>query len=287
MAKAQKLGLYQRIDDGVARIEGAIAVFVLLSMVFVASAQALFFNIAQQNVEWAVSVVESLSWVDIFLQKGTLWLAFVGASMATHEEKHIALDVVQKLAPPSVALGMRRFASFGAGIIALLLAWVFLEACSVADAAVPFEYELLGNNGPIHLCDAAAAELGDASVPSVLCLFRALLAGVGVTVTSGGGVAQLIAPVMLFSIGVRLVVRSVLGGHRAPAIIHAQGTAGGKRPAADESKSDESKSDESKSDESKSDESKSDESKSDESKSDESKSDESKSDESKSDESKE
>src|SRR5690606_24413306 len=114
-----------RIDRAVARAEGAVAVFVLLSMVLVASAQALFFNIAERNVGWAQSVLESLSWADIYLQKGTLWLAFVGASLATHQDKHIAIDIIPKLAKPRTEALLRCFASLGAGIVAFMLASVF------------------------------------------------------------------------------------------------------------------------------------------------------------------
>lgn len=209
MAQPARLDLYQRIDHGLARFEGAVAVCVLLSMVLVASAQALFFNIAQQNVKWAVAIVEGMSWADIFLQKGTLWLAFVGASLATYEDKHIGLDILPKLAPPQVAAAMRRFAAFGSGIIALMLAWVFLQACLVADAAVPFEYEVLTNAGPTHVCDAAAAALGDTERPAILCAMRGALEALGVSITSGGGIAQLITPVALGIIGLRMLARSV------------------------------------------------------------------------------
>ena len=55
--------------------------FVLLAMVLVASAQALFFNIAERDVAWAQSLLDGLSWADTFLQKGTLWLALIGLAL--------------------------------------------------------------------------------------------------------------------------------------------------------------------------------------------------------------
>lgn len=204
------MGTYQRLDRAVARAEGAVAVVVMLSMVLVASAQALSFNIAERGVAWAQSLLESLSWADAFLQKSTLWLAFVGASLATYQDKHIAIDVLPKLASPRGRALMRIFASFAAGVIALVLARVFYQACLVADAAVPFDYEVLTPNGPAHVCDVAQSVLGRTARPDVLCALRSGLAAIGVPVSSGEGIAQLIAPVMLVLIGVRLLGRSVV-----------------------------------------------------------------------------
>lgn len=179
-------------------------------MVLVASLQALFFNIAEHKVAWAQAVLDNLSWADAFLQKGTLWLAFLGASLATHHDKHIAIDVFAKLMRPRVRAAMRAFACVGAGVIAFVLASVFYEACVVADASVPFDYEVLTSQGPAHVCDAPVAELGDASRPFVLCALRAALGAVGVPVSSGGGVAQLITPLAFVIIGLRLLARAAI-----------------------------------------------------------------------------
>jgi TRAP-type C4-dicarboxylate transport system permease small subunit len=178
-------------------------------MVLVASAQALFFNIAERDVAWARALLEQLSWADAFLQKGTLWLAFLGASLATHEDKHIAIDVLPKLVSERRAAALRVFASLGASVISFVLAGVFYQACLVADAAVPFDYEVITKDGPAHVCDVAASQLGSTSRPSVLCALRGALAAVGVHVSGGGGIAQLIAPLMFVLIGVRLLARSL------------------------------------------------------------------------------
>jgi len=209
MTSPARLDGIRRLDHGVARVEGAIAVAVLLAMVLVASAQALFFNIAERDVAWARAALDALSWADTFLQKGTLWLAFIGASLATHQDKHIAIDVLPKLSSARTATGMRAFAALGTGVIALLLGWVFYQACVVADAAVPFDYEVLTPDGPMHVCDAAAGAIQGTDRPGIFCALRSGLAAVGVPVSSGGGIAQLIAPVMFVVIGVRLLGRSV------------------------------------------------------------------------------
>lgn len=67
-------------DRKLATFEGWVATFVLLSMIVVATVQAVLFNIAQHDVAWAAKALMSVDWADTYLQKGTLWLAFVGAS---------------------------------------------------------------------------------------------------------------------------------------------------------------------------------------------------------------
>ena len=207
---------YRRVDEAIARIESAVAVGVLVAMVLVASLQALFFNIAERNVGWAQSMLENLDWVDAFLQKGTLWLAFIGASLATYHDKHISIDVVQRLVQPPVRRVMQVVGLAGAGAVAFLLAKVFYDACLVADASVPFEYEVLTSAGPKHVCDVSSAELGDSTAPMLLCGLRSAFAAVGVPITSGGGAAQLITPLMFAVIGVRLFGRAVITGLTPP-----------------------------------------------------------------------
>lgn len=209
MSETPLLARIRRLDEGVARVEGGVAVAVLLAMVLVASAQALFFNVAEHDVAWARAALDGISWADTFLQKGTLWLAFIGASLATHQDKHIAIDVLPKLSSPRKAASMRAVAALGSGVMALVLGWVFYQACLVADAAVPFEYELLTSDGPAHVCDVAASDLQGADRPAVFCALRAGFGFLGVPLSSGAGMAQLIAPLMFLAIGVRLLARCV------------------------------------------------------------------------------
>ena len=82
------------IDRNLARGEAAIAATVLLVMILVAATQAALRNLTNLDFEWANLVLERMEWADSFLQKGTLWLAFFGASLSTYDEKHIAIDVL-------------------------------------------------------------------------------------------------------------------------------------------------------------------------------------------------
>jgi TRAP-type C4-dicarboxylate transport system permease small subunit len=199
----------RRFDERVARVEGALAVVVLLGMVVIASFQALVTNIAERGVGWAQVLLGSLSWVDVFLQKGTLWIAFLGASLATQKDKHIAVDLLQRLATPRISAMVRVVASLGAGIIAFVLARVFFQACLIADEAIPLEFEALAPSGPVHVCDAPPEMASTIHRPGVFCALRAGLAALHVPISSYEGIAQMIAPLMFVVIGVRLLARAL------------------------------------------------------------------------------
>ena len=81
----------RRIDIGIARGEAAVAATVLLLMILVAATQAALRNLTNLDFSWANLILERMEWADSFLQKGTLWLAFFGASLSTFDEKHIAI----------------------------------------------------------------------------------------------------------------------------------------------------------------------------------------------------
>jgi TRAP-type C4-dicarboxylate transport system permease small subunit len=198
----------RRWDAGVARIEGYVVTLLLLAMIGVAAGQALWFNLAERGVDWAARILEASTWADPFLQKGTLWLAFLGASLATHEDKHFAIDLVTKVVPARTARAMLRTASFGAGLVSLALAGVFFHACVASDATVPFEYERLTADGRQHVCDVARATEDAAGRPEVFCGLRAALAFARIPVSTGAGAAQLIVPSVLVVIGLRLLARS-------------------------------------------------------------------------------
>jgi TRAP-type C4-dicarboxylate transport system permease small subunit len=220
----------RRWDARAARFEATLAAALLIGMVLMASAQALLFNLAERELAAARALLGRLDWVDVFLQKGTLCIAFLGASLATHHDKHIGVDLLPRLMSGKKKALLSSFAALGTGIIALLLAGVYLSACLVADAAVPFEYEVLGRDGALHVCDAAPIVRGDTPRPGVLCVLRAGLALVQVPVSSGAGIAQLIAPLMFAVIGVRAVARAVALGLGAGREADAAAPAGGAEP---------------------------------------------------------
>jgi C4-dicarboxylate transporter DctQ subunit len=77
------------INTWIAKIETIVLVFVLTIMVVLA-----FFQVVLRNV-----FDEGLLWGDIFLRHLVLWVGFIGASLATRDEKHINIDLLTRFIP--------------------------------------------------------------------------------------------------------------------------------------------------------------------------------------------
>lgn len=218
------------IDDGIARGEAAIAAFVLLLMILLAAVQALLHNLASGlELTWANAALTELDWIDQFLQKGTLWLAFIGASLATHADRHIAIDALARVVPGRVRLLMKGVVNLAAGATSYFLARVFFEAVKITGLERPLEYEVLAEEGPLHICDASAEAITSSELtrPGVFCALRDGFEALGVQTETPVAALQLIVPAMFLVIAVRLLARAT-GAFVALLRDGAAGEAGGK-----------------------------------------------------------
>jgi TRAP-type C4-dicarboxylate transport system permease small subunit len=194
-------------------------VFVLLSMVFVASFSALARNLSRFNVQWASQILMDMEWADYYLRTGTMWLAFVGASLAAHHRKHIGIDLFTRLAPLKARYTMHALAGVCCGLITIGLAYSFSAACYLNLKERPLEYQLLTDDGSIHICDAPEQKLRefirdnpDLSRPRLFCAFRKVLHTVGIPAETLGATGELIVPITLFVMSLRFIFRGVNAG---------------------------------------------------------------------------
>lgn len=207
---ANSKGWFRRVNDAVARGEAAVAMAMLLLMLVVAFAQAFLRNLTQEGIGWANSALMWLHWGDFVLQKGTLWLAFLGASLAVHNDKHVAIDLVPRFASARGRLVMRGLVGLCGAVICFFLARAFFQAILVNGAETEAEVMLLTDSGSVHLCDASDAELtaSDAS-KGPFCLVRGFLGLFGVQMQTPGAAFQLIVPVMLFVMSIRALANGI------------------------------------------------------------------------------
>ncbi|MEZ4286782.1 MAG: TRAP transporter small permease subunit [Polyangiales bacterium] len=149
-------------------------------MIVVAASQALLRNLTNLEIGWANTALSHMEWADSFLQKGTLWLAFFGASLATHDEKHIAIDV----AATQCSRHDRHDANAAVcrRIILFILRVFWMVAFNNAKET-PLEFSVLdGASGMLHICDAApsvAIAAADMVRPEVFCAIRSFLSVFG------------------------------------------------------------------------------------------------------------
>ena len=202
-----RMEYFRRLDRVWARGEGMLTLLVLLSMVSVAGFSAAIRNLTRFEIDWAARLLTDLEWADSFLRKGTMWLAFLGASQATYYRKHIAIDVLTRIAPLKQRYMMHAAAGVIAGLITFALAFSLGSAVKLNLSERPIEYEMLAENGSKHLCEGTKEELKsiDVEIPHVFCGVRSALKVFGVTAETPGAAFQMIVPFMFFVIGLRFL----------------------------------------------------------------------------------
>ena len=188
------------------------AVGVLIVMVAVAAVQAGLRNLAGMQVPWASAALQSWDWTDTVLQKGTLWLAFIGASLATRQRRHIRMDLVPRLVSERTMHALQALTAAFAAITCGALALAFWRAVMINATEVPAQYELLVNGNAIHVCDAARNALDAAGLarPTLVCLARSAFQSLAIPVENGASMLELIVPAMFSVMALRFCINSVL-----------------------------------------------------------------------------
>ncbi|OIO04112.1 MAG: hypothetical protein AUJ52_15885 [Elusimicrobia bacterium CG1_02_63_36] len=108
------------LERRVLSVEKAILIVFVVLMVFLAFLQVV--------LRGAFSA--GLLWADSFLKHLVLWVGFLGASVAAHEDKQFAMDAVTRLFQGKIAAALELVvALFTAGVSILLTraSWTFLE----------------------------------------------------------------------------------------------------------------------------------------------------------------
>ncbi|MET0384530.1 MAG: TRAP transporter small permease subunit [Polyangiales bacterium] len=181
---------------------------VLLSMVFVAGFSAGIRNLTRFDIQWANQLLTDMEWADSFQRKATMFLAFLGASQAAHYRKHIAIDVLTRIAPLKARWTMHAAAGIIAALITFALAFSLSEAVKLNLTERPIEYEMLGENGSKHICEGTEAELKNLEgleIPTVFCGIRSVLGSIGLKPETPGAAFQLVVPFMFIVIGLRFL----------------------------------------------------------------------------------
>lgn len=200
----------KRINDGLANVEAAIAMGMLLLMLVVAFTQVILRNLTGYGVEWANHALEWLDWGDFVMQKGTLWLAFLGASLAMNADKHVAIDIVPRFASPRGRMVLRGIVGVLSCIIAYYLARAFLAAIEVNGAERPADVEVFTDQGSVHICEATDAQLAGANASrGIFCVVRSLFSAIGLEMNTPGAAFQLIVPAMLFVMSARALANGI------------------------------------------------------------------------------
>jgi TRAP-type C4-dicarboxylate transport system permease small subunit len=125
---------------GIHRLEEALLVLLLTSMIGVAAAQVVMRNFFDSGLFWGDSAV----------RVAVLWVAMLGAMVASRNDGHIRIDIAGRYLPDGIKKSVGRMVSLFTCIVLALFAWYSYDF-------VRFEYEdatLAFGVVPAWICEA-------------------------------------------------------------------------------------------------------------------------------------
>jgi len=103
---------FEYLNKWIEKAETILLVIILSVMVLLAFVQVVLRNLFDQGILWG----------DILLRHLVLWVGFLGASLATREEKHISIDLLTRFVSKQGQHIVRAITNFFALFICYLLA---------------------------------------------------------------------------------------------------------------------------------------------------------------------
>ena len=141
--------MLERLIVTLHRLEDLVLAFVLTGMILLASGQILLRNLLDTGLVWA----------DPGLRVAVLWLAMLGAMVATRERNHIHMDLLSRHLPEGTLPFTRLVTDLFSALVCGLVAWhaarfVYLEwqdgvllfaglPAWVAEAILPFGFAVM------------------------------------------------------------------------------------------------------------------------------------------------
>ena len=116
--------MFHKLLVGLHRFEDGALIFALFSMLFFALLQIVLRNVFESGFLWADSFVRIL----------VLWVAMLGAMVATRERNHISIDVLSRVIPANTIRPLKAVCTFFSAVICLTAAWYCAEY-------IQYEYE--------------------------------------------------------------------------------------------------------------------------------------------------
>jgi TRAP-type C4-dicarboxylate transport system permease small subunit len=103
--------ILKTIDGAFNKLEGALLIVMLSTMVLVAFGQVMLRNLFHTGIQGA----------DILLRHLVLWIGFLGAAIATSEERHINIDALRRFLSPRIRSAVDVLTDLFAAVICFFL----------------------------------------------------------------------------------------------------------------------------------------------------------------------
>lgn len=124
------MNVLKSIDKALTKFEGYVLITFLFVMVVMAFLQVVLRNLFSSGILWA----------DILLRHLLLWLGFLGAAIATSENRHINIDALRRFLSPRLRSAVEVLTDLFAAVICFMLSrasWTFVRG-EIADRRTLF-----------------------------------------------------------------------------------------------------------------------------------------------------
>ena len=103
--------IWEKLDASISRVEGALITILLSLMILMAFSQIILRNFFSTGIDWGDALVRYL----------VVWVAFIGAAVATREGKHISIDLLSRWQKGSGSKVIQILSCFFSAAISALL----------------------------------------------------------------------------------------------------------------------------------------------------------------------
>ncbi len=140
MEKTSDKKLLEKMRNFLYRVEDAVLLGLLLTMILVAVAQILLRNLAGSG----------LAWGDMLVRMLVLWIGLSGAMIASRNGSHIRIDLITRWLPEHLRKILNGTVEFLTGIICSAVAWhcIRFVRMEYADGGMAFA------GMPVWVCEA-------------------------------------------------------------------------------------------------------------------------------------
>lgn len=106
-----------RVHRFLLKTETGILVVLFLSLIILAVVQILLRNVFASGLIWAES----------YVRISVLWIAMIGAMIASRDDRHIAIDVAVKKLPKTFRAIAKRLTGLFSSVVCFIMAWYSLQ----------------------------------------------------------------------------------------------------------------------------------------------------------------
>ena len=105
------MNIWDKLDNKISRLETVLVTILLTMMILVAFSQIVLRNFFATGIDWGDALVRYL----------VVWVAFIGAAVATREGKHITIDLLSRWFAGAGSITLRALSCFFSALVCGLL----------------------------------------------------------------------------------------------------------------------------------------------------------------------